>query len=91
MVSICINKLLIYLDVAIHLTLNSFKMALRKKIIYFLIIMLSCLVLPAFFPYGNMIMLSIFVSSLAMILIVFYILVDKQPGFENEDDQITPP
>lgn len=53
--------------------------------------MLMCIFLPALFPGGNVIMLSVLISSASLMTMVYQILRDQTPDFENPDDQMTPP
>jgi hypothetical protein len=66
-------------------------MHIKNQIILLTIIMLLCILLPALFPGGNTIMLSLLISSASLIMLAYQILRDQTPGFENSDDQMTPP
>jgi heme O synthase-like polyprenyltransferase len=66
-------------------------MHIKNQIIILSLIMLLCVFLPAIFPGGNIIMISVLISGAAMITLVYQVLKDQTPGFENKDDQMTPP
>jgi hypothetical protein len=66
-------------------------MRIKNQIILLTSIMLMCIFLSALFPGGNVIILSVLISSVSLIIMVYQILRDQTPGFENPDDQMTPP
>jgi hypothetical protein len=66
-------------------------MHIKNQIILLTIIMLLCILLPALFPGVNTIMASLLISSASLIILAYQILRDQTPGFENSDDQMTPP
>ena len=54
-------------------------------------LLLICIVIPALFPSNWMIFTSVTVWSVALVYFVIQVLKDQEPGFENKEDQITPP
>jgi hypothetical protein len=66
-------------------------MHIKNQIILLTIILLLCILLPALFPGVNTIMASLLISSASLIILAYQILRDQTPGFENSDDQMTPP